>query len=98
MCREEFELKLKEAGFKNEREFAEKIQMEEKKIQAYLEKNKFPNYFNFLFECLISLKDKNIENLRKNEDGNLKLRLKILKEENKNLIEEFHRLKNVVKE
>ncbi|WP_270976160.1 hypothetical protein [Campylobacter helveticus] len=98
MCREEFELKLKEAGFENIDTFINETNFEKRKVENYLQKDNFPNYFNLFFECLIKIKGVDFDELRKREDKNLQLELEALKEENRVLIDELRSLKSMIKE
>ena len=92
MCREEFELKLKEAGFENGREFAEKLGILRASVTEW-HKHKYPKYV----ECILNyeIKKRNVILIEENGDDNafLKEEINLYKKENLKLKEQIRELK-----
>ena len=98
MNRNEFELKLKEAGFENLDAFIDETKLKKRKIELFLKNDDFPAYFDVLFECLIKIKGVDMEELTRNEDISLKIEFENLVLRNEKLNNELSVLKKIIKE
>lgn len=93
MTKKDFDEKLKILAFESIDCFLEETQLNRKDIELFIKKDNFPNYFNFIFECLTKIKNINDENKKRNNYEALQHELNQLKEENKNLKLTFNNLK-----